>query len=74
MPIVTKKDLPAGWSVLKHKPLRDAHLSKVLCGKIHDGIAVEYVTWIYNHDAGGCVLGHYFERLEPALADFDNRT
>ena len=48
----------------------DHYLSVVLC-KV-DG-ARPYVTWMKNSEDKGFHSGHYFETLEGALHDFNNR-
>lgn len=32
-----------------------------------------WVTWVYNKNDDGYFWGHYFERYEDALDDFNNR-
>lgn len=58
---------------------KDAYLSVVLYViETHPGRGVgnsprEYVTSLYNWEAGGCGNGHYHESPTAALNDFCNR-
>lgn len=55
---------------------KDSHLGIVLAYQRdpNDGM-IEYATWMYNLQDGGCFEGHYFRQSEPTLAfeDFHNR-
>ena len=58
-------------TLLESRPIKNTeYLSVVLC-KMKD--RSEYVTWIFNHDMGGCIGGHYFDKLSDAVADFEKR-
>lgn len=63
-------NIPANARLLDKKPVPHSEfLSVVLCAKDNG----EYVTWIYNHEIGGCVQGHYFANLKDAAKDFEER-
>ncbi len=65
--------IPVNATLIEKKPVRDTeHLSIILC-KIKRARHQDFVTWIYNHDMEGCVLGHYFDNLEDATKDYTER-
>lgn len=69
----TKYELPKGAVLVGTKPIKSSeHLTSILCrwDRPHQQ---EFVTWIYNHETGGCVSGHYFNDLEAAVIDFNDR-
>lgn len=73
-------NLPSNATLIDKNPvLNSEYLSIVLC-RVEKGYAnaigepdVEFVTWVYNHEFDGCVMGHYFNNLTEAVEDFKER-
>ena len=69
------KDLPTGWRILQMaRSQNDPSQAFVLCEREpHDISNCNFVTWGANLTLGGCHLGHYFDDLRDAEADFNKR-
>ena len=66
--------MPSGWVVVAVRPYTnepaDNYLSLLLA---FSDEKKEWVTWVYNHETGGCEHGNYFSKWNSAFNDFLNR-
>jgi hypothetical protein len=64
--------LPPGAILVDKRSVPNSEfLSVILCKWTRNN--PEFVTWIYNHDAGGCTSGRYFHNIMEAAKDFNDR-